>query len=133
MAAEAKEPETVEHFVGIVEEIGDENHEPAAVHLGGDLLENLPGARLAGRPMRFERAQDLEDVPALRARRHERFYLVRKGRDARGVLLLENQISERGGENRRILELRDTVRSVVHRGAAVEDQRRAEVRTVSRS
>ena len=53
--------------------------------------------------------------------------LIGEGHDAGGVLLLENQISERGGEGAGVVEFGDAVGGIVHRCAGVEQQVGAQV------
>src|SRR5882762_5801822 len=63
-----------------------------------------------------------------RTRRNQLAAAAREGEHSDGVVLAEHEIGERGRELPRIVQLRKSVRGVAHRGACVDEQRRAEVR-----
>ena len=68
------------------------------------LFEDFADIGFAARAAIFQGVENLRQIIALGARRDEGFDAVRKGHDAGGVLLLENQIGERGGERAGVIE-----------------------------
>ena len=127
VALEAKLAQPLEDRLGLVEQVGHQDNQATSLHLAGDVFENLADVGFARRAALFQSAQDLRQIIALGARRHERFDMVGEGDEAGGVLLLENKISERCCERAAVVKFRNAIRGIIHRRAGVEKEIRAQV------
>ena len=82
--------QSLEERVWIIEQVGNQNDQPAPPYLAGDVLENFTDIGVAAGTAVFQRMQNLRQIIALRPRRNECFDAIRKCNESRGVLLLQN-------------------------------------------
>src|SRR6185369_8258410 len=127
VALEAKLAQAFEHQLGVIEQVGHQDDQTAALDLAGKLVENFTDVGFARGAATFQRMEDLQEIVALGARRHEGFDAIGESDDAGGILLFENEIGKRSGQCATVVELGYAVGGVVHRGAGVEQEISAQI------
>src|SRR3990170_7744234 len=127
IALEAKQAETFEDRLGLVQKIRDQNDQPAPPDLAGDFFEDLADVGFAGGSAVLQRVEDLRQIVALGLGRDERLYAIGERHHAGGVLLLQNQVGEGGDQRAAVVKLGYAVGGVVHGCARVEQEVGAQV------
>src|SRR3989338_4559375 len=94
VALKAQEAQSLENFLGLIEQIRYQDHQPPPLHLPRDLKENFSQVCVSRRRSSLKCVQDLHQIAPSCSGRDKRIYLFLKCHRPRRILLFENEIGE---------------------------------------
>jgi hypothetical protein len=116
-------PETVEEFLGVVEEVGEHDDERAAANLVGERVERFDETGLTGGFLFAERVEDVPEVRGIAAGRDVEGNVLLTTREPNRVALEHREVGEGTGEATGVVEFV----AEFHRAAAIENEMTTEI------